>query len=331
MGGRRGCGRGRQLWERELGDGGAQGHLKAPRALRTASRDTQTSIAVEDASHALNPLPPTVSLPFPSSPTRPAPAQSIPSQPNPTHPAPPNPNRSPTPPQPLSNPPPPQTQPHAPPQGVPPPPGLDGEQLACVSQDSAFLLQLLDNRRVDAYALPFPLPYSLRPYQCDGVSWLAFLRRFGLHGVLADDMGLGKTLQVGRGGWVGGGGGGVCGGGRGWVGVGGLGLGGWRRWDGDGDGTCPPPFTPSLFNNHGCNPPPPRTSRPPASWPPPVWRRRRPTWRRAARRRRPRCRCWWCAPPRWWATGRTRSTAPLVRGGGSGGGGGGGGSFVRTG
>jgi hypothetical protein len=36
-----------------------------------------------------------------------------------------------------------------------------------------------------------------RPYQRDGISWLAFLRRFGLHGILADDMGLGKTLQVG--------------------------------------------------------------------------------------------------------------------------------------
>lgn len=30
----------------------------------------------------------------------------------------------------------------------------------------------------------------------EGINWLAFLRRFGLHGVLADDMGLGK---VGRG------------------------------------------------------------------------------------------------------------------------------------
>jgi TATA-binding protein-associated factor len=27
-----------------------------------------------------------------------------------------------------------------------------------------------------------------RPYQRDGISWLAFLRRFGLHGILADDM-----------------------------------------------------------------------------------------------------------------------------------------------
>ncbi|KAG2490891.1 hypothetical protein HYH03_010808 [Edaphochlamys debaryana] len=81
-------------------------------------------------------------------------------------------------------------------QGVPTPPGLDGDQLATVQQDSAFLLQLLDNRNVQAYSLPFELPYKLRPYQQDGVSWLAFLRRFGLHGVLADDMGLGKTLQA---------------------------------------------------------------------------------------------------------------------------------------
>jgi hypothetical protein len=36
----------------------------------------------------------------------------------------------------------------------------------------------------------------LRRYQQEGLNWLAFLRRYGLHGVLADDMGLGKTLQV---------------------------------------------------------------------------------------------------------------------------------------
>lgn len=37
---------------------------------------------------------------------------------------------------------------------------------------------------------------ELRPYQQEGVSWLAFLYEFGLHGILADDMGLGKTVQV---------------------------------------------------------------------------------------------------------------------------------------
>ncbi len=37
---------------------------------------------------------------------------------------------------------------------------------------------------------------ELRPYQKDGLGWLAFLRRFMMGGVLADDMGLGKTIQV---------------------------------------------------------------------------------------------------------------------------------------
>lgn len=40
------------------------------------------------------------------------------------------------------------------------------------------------------------LACKLRPYQREGIGWLAFLRRTGLHGCLADDMGLGKTLQA---------------------------------------------------------------------------------------------------------------------------------------
>lgn len=36
----------------------------------------------------------------------------------------------------------------------------------------------------------------LRKYQRDGLSWLYFLNRFHLNGVLCDDMGLGKTLQT---------------------------------------------------------------------------------------------------------------------------------------
>ncbi len=36
----------------------------------------------------------------------------------------------------------------------------------------------------------------LRPYQKQGVAWLAFLRQHRFGGILADDMGLGKTLQV---------------------------------------------------------------------------------------------------------------------------------------
>lgn len=37
---------------------------------------------------------------------------------------------------------------------------------------------------------------KLRPYQVKGVSWLAYLNRFGLGACLADDMGLGKTIEL---------------------------------------------------------------------------------------------------------------------------------------
>lgn len=37
---------------------------------------------------------------------------------------------------------------------------------------------------------------TLRPYQQDGLNWLAFLHDFGFHGILADDMGLGKTVET---------------------------------------------------------------------------------------------------------------------------------------
>ena len=40
------------------------------------------------------------------------------------------------------------------------------------------------------------LAATLRPYQRDGLHWLAFLTRLGLGACLADDMGLGKTIQV---------------------------------------------------------------------------------------------------------------------------------------
>jgi superfamily II DNA or RNA helicase len=45
-------------------------------------------------------------------------------------------------------------------------------------------------------SLPDGLHATLRPYQQQGVDWLAFLRDAELGAVLADDMGLGKTLQT---------------------------------------------------------------------------------------------------------------------------------------
>eukprot|EP00192_Tetraselmis_astigmatica_P001352 CAMPEP_0117692082 /NCGR_PEP_ID=MMETSP0804-20121206/26113_1 /TAXON_ID=1074897 /ORGANISM="Tetraselmis astigmatica, Strain CCMP880" /LENGTH=1797 /DNA_ID=CAMNT_0005505457 /DNA_START=126 /DNA_END=5519 /DNA_ORIENTATION=+ len=82
-------------------------------------------------------------------------------------------------------------------QGLPAPPGLDAAQAEAWAADGALLEQLLDNRKTADYRLPVALEgVALRRYQQEGINWLAFLRRFGLHGVLADDMGLGKTLQA---------------------------------------------------------------------------------------------------------------------------------------
>ncbi|MEU8271811.1 DEAD/DEAH box helicase, partial [Sphaerisporangium sp. NPDC049002] len=52
------------------------------------------------------------------------------------------------------------------------------------------------DRRLAAVATPDTFNGSLRPYQERGLSWLSFLSKVGLGGILADDMGLGKTAQT---------------------------------------------------------------------------------------------------------------------------------------
>jgi superfamily II DNA or RNA helicase len=49
---------------------------------------------------------------------------------------------------------------------------------------------------IEPTAAPESLTAELRPYQQQGLDWLAFLWRNSLGGILADDMGLGKTLQT---------------------------------------------------------------------------------------------------------------------------------------
>ncbi|XP_047094513.1 TATA-binding protein-associated factor BTAF1 isoform X1 [Lolium rigidum] len=80
-------------------------------------------------------------------------------------------------------------------KGVPLPSGLS-ERLSRSTEDAEFLEQLLDNSQIDDYKLNIHLSVELRRYQQEGINWLAFLRRFKLHGILCDDMGLGKTLQA---------------------------------------------------------------------------------------------------------------------------------------
>ncbi|GJP49304.1 hypothetical protein CLOM_g8529 [Closterium sp. NIES-68] len=81
-------------------------------------------------------------------------------------------------------------------RGLPLPAFLDEEGARKAREDARFLEQLLDNRKADDYQLQVKLSVTLRRYQQEGINWLAFLRRFHLHGVLCDDMGLGKTLQA---------------------------------------------------------------------------------------------------------------------------------------
>lgn len=80
-------------------------------------------------------------------------------------------------------------------RGLPQPTGL-GEGLSRNAEDLQFLEQLLDNSHIEDYKLCTELKVTLRRYQQEGINWLAFLKRFKLHGILCDDMGLGKTLQA---------------------------------------------------------------------------------------------------------------------------------------
>lgn len=79
--------------------------------------------------------------------------------------------------------------------GLPDPPGLPDELMTKRQDERQFLSQLLDGNKVESYTLPVPIKADLRKYQMEGVSWMAFLAKFQLHGALCDDMGLGKTLQ----------------------------------------------------------------------------------------------------------------------------------------
>lgn len=61
----------------------------------------------------------------------------------------------------------------------------------------AWLKGVLGRLREPGFSDPSPsLKVALRPYQREGLSWLATLCELGVGGCLADDMGLGKTVQV---------------------------------------------------------------------------------------------------------------------------------------
>ncbi|KAF2368182.1 protein of unknown function DUF3535 [Trinorchestia longiramus] len=79
---------------------------------------------------------------------------------------------------------------------VPDPPDMPEALCRRREEHRAFLHQLMDGKKAHHYPLPVKINAELRVYQQAGVNWLAFLRDFGVHGILCDDMGLGKTLQT---------------------------------------------------------------------------------------------------------------------------------------
>jgi hypothetical protein len=69
---------------------------------------------------------------------------------------------------------------------------LRGHRCVCCIMAAKKLLPRLPN--------PFRLLYSphqaLKPFQLEGMNWIAKLAQHGINGILADDMGLGKTVQT---------------------------------------------------------------------------------------------------------------------------------------
>ena len=72
--------------------------------------------------------------------------------------------------------------------------GFEGAQVEAKARKA--IRELQDLSSLPAIAPPSSLTATLRHYQLDGLSWLWFLHRHGLSGILADDMGLGKTIQA---------------------------------------------------------------------------------------------------------------------------------------
>ena len=70
--------------------------------------------------------------------------------------------------------------------GTPNPPGFTQELIDRKNLERKFIGQLIGTEKVQAFELPVVINAELRSYQKDGVSWLAFLNRYGLHGILCD-------------------------------------------------------------------------------------------------------------------------------------------------
>ena len=71
-----------------------------------------------------------------------------------------------------------------------------GVELKMSAEFEEFWNEISTFSDLDNIPLPNGTIAILREYQLKGYSWLSFLYKYGLNGILADDMGLGKTLQA---------------------------------------------------------------------------------------------------------------------------------------
>ncbi len=71
-----------------------------------------------------------------------------------------------------------------------------GVRVHLPEEDEALIERLTQFEQLDTPVLPQRLQATLRPYQRDGYTWLAFLYQHQFGACLADDMGLGKTIQA---------------------------------------------------------------------------------------------------------------------------------------
>ena len=72
--------------------------------------------------------------------------------------------------------------------GIPNPDDIPQELVLQREEERRFLGQLVGTQKVEEFEMPIGVQAELRPYQKEGVSWLAFLKRYGLHGILCDGM-----------------------------------------------------------------------------------------------------------------------------------------------
>lgn len=70
--------------------------------------------------------------------------------------------------------------------GYPDPENFPEDLKAKRAEERQFLAQLLDGSKAEQYEIPVTINAELRRYQREGISWLAFLAKYRLHGILCD-------------------------------------------------------------------------------------------------------------------------------------------------